>query len=90
MSEPTADDKAMADAASKVLEPIKIILAGHSPFIQGAALGQALALWLVGHPDFLRERLMMTHMKYVRSLLPGTELEIFGPSGHPSNGDSTK
>ncbi len=86
MSEQTAEEKATADYIASVADPIKVLLSGKPAFIQGAVLGELLALWLIGHPDFMRKSLLKTHMHYVRSLIPGSELEVFAPSGHPNNG----
>lgn len=90
MSPKTAHDKAIAEVIEAVLEPIKFILRGKPAFIQGAVLGEALSLWLIGHPDFMREDLLKEHIKYVRSLIPESEAEVFGASGHPNNGQLTK
>lgn len=85
MCEPTVDEKAIADAVAKLMELIKPVLAGQPSFIQGATLGDALSLWLVGHPDHMREALLAVHLNYVRSLIPGAEFDLFGASGHPGN-----
>lgn len=61
------------------------VLKGEHPFVMGALLGKALALWLAGHPDFMRENMIAHHITYVRGLLPDIEKLTYDGKGHPQN-----
>jgi hypothetical protein len=46
------------------------ILAGKHPGLQGCALAQTLAVWLMGHEDAeVRDKLLAAHIETVRALL---------------------
>jgi hypothetical protein len=62
--------------ASELKERIAKILAGKHPGIQGVVLAELLALWVVGHPDVMRETLLNFHIKAVRELIPTVEAEM--------------
>jgi hypothetical protein len=54
----------------RIADKIGDILAGKHPGIQGCALAQTLALWLMGHEDAkVRERLLTAHIETVRALI---------------------
>jgi len=54
----------------RVADKLGEILAGKHPGIQGCALANALALWLMGHEDAkVRELLLTEHIKTVRALI---------------------
>lgn len=56
--------------ADQIAEKIGHILAGKHPGLQGCALAQTLAMWLMGHEDKeVREKLLAQHDKTVRALL---------------------
>jgi hypothetical protein len=71
---------ALADEIRDVIRPM---LAGRDPGVQGGALADLLALWLAGHPPFVREAMIEMHIEMVRDLIPVNEHIIFGPEGHP-------
>ncbi len=75
----------VAQALEALLPQLCDALAGKHPLVLGAALGKLLAMWLCGHPDFLREALVANHLNYVRALLPAIEAEIYEGKGHPQN-----
>lgn len=85
MSEPIPDVQAVAQLVTTLLKRLKPVLVGHPHYVQGAVLGEALAICLVGHPDFMREQILAGHIDYVRGLVPNVELEVFGGRRHPSN-----
>ena len=85
-----SDGKEIAQAVEEILLAIKPLLAGKPSFIQGAALGELLSLFLVGHPNHMREPLLEAHLHYVRSLIPESEREVFGEKGHPGNSAANK
>lgn len=56
--------------ADRIADKLGQILAGKHPGLQGCALAQTLALWLMGHEDAnVREILLAQHDKTVRALL---------------------
>jgi hypothetical protein len=56
--------------ADRLADKLGEILAGKHPGLQGCALAQTLALWLMGHEDAeVREKLLVQHIKTVRALL---------------------
>lgn len=57
----------------RIVEEIKPVLAGHNPAIQGAALAELLAIWVLGHrretparTEALREELIAHQIHFVR------------------------
>jgi hypothetical protein len=76
-----------AQALSKALAPL---LAGHPPEVQGAALADLVSIYLTGFPNYTREDLLELHINTVRELLPYSEQQAFGPSGHPGNHQGRK
>lgn len=85
MSEPIPDPQAVAETVAILLKPLKLVFAGQPRHVQGALLAEALAIFLAGHANVLREQLLAVHIEYVRRLLPQIELELFGERGHPCN-----
>lgn len=80
------DDETPSPEAIEVeatIKKIKPFLAGKAPDIQGAILADLLALWLAGHPPFIREEMLAHHMHMVRALAEVNEFILFGPNGHP-------
>jgi hypothetical protein len=75
-----------ADAAEKLVQSIRPLLAGRSPQTQGAALADLLAIWLAGHvvegnpaeTDTLRDELLEAHIEAVRRLIPINSRQIHG------------
>jgi hypothetical protein len=56
--------------ADALADKLGEILAGKHPGLQGCALAQTLALWLMGHEDAeAREKLLAAHIETVRALL---------------------
>jgi hypothetical protein len=56
--------------ADRLADKLGEILAGKHPGLQGCALAQTLALWLMGHEDAeAREKLLAAHIETVRALL---------------------
>lgn len=43
---------------------------GYDPGVQGAALAQALAIWLAAHPEIAREALLQDHIASVNRMVP--------------------
>jgi hypothetical protein len=44
-----AEKKAKGDKSEQLVERIALILQGHGPDVQGAALADLVAIWLAGH-----------------------------------------
>lgn len=66
-------DEAVLDQVDSMMEACKPIFAGVVPNIQGAVLGNLVALWLGGHylaGEAAMEYLLDMHLKQVRALLP--------------------
>jgi hypothetical protein len=58
------------DEVERIADKLGEILAGQHPGIQGLALAQTLALWLMGYEDpEVREKLMAAHFESVRKLM---------------------
>lgn len=56
--------------ADRIADKMGEILAGKHPGLQGCALAQTLALWLMGHEDAeVREKLLAGHIETVRALI---------------------
>jgi hypothetical protein len=56
--------------ADRIADKLGEILAGKHPGLQGCALAQTLALWLMGHEDpEVRDKLLTAHMETVRALM---------------------
>jgi hypothetical protein len=56
--------------ADRIADKLGEILAGKHPGLQGCALAQTLALWLMGHEDpAVREKLLGQHIETVRGLI---------------------
>lgn len=68
-----------------IVEAARPIFAGKHPACQSAALAELLALWLAGHPNFMRDSLLAKHDQLVRDLITPCERELFGGGGHPQN-----
>jgi hypothetical protein len=70
---------------AELVKRIAPMLYGRTPGVQGGTLADLLAMWLAGHPDFIREEILTTHMDGVRELVKPNEMMLFGPNGHPQN-----
>lgn len=83
----TEDDDTQAAVArvEALVNRIKPMLAGQGSEVQGGALADLLAMWLAGHPDFVREELLAAHTACARNLVTVNEDWLFGPNGHPQN-----
>jgi hypothetical protein len=75
--------------ALDLAQAITKLWAGHSPGVQGAALAQALAIWLAAHPEIARNGLLGDHIASVRRMVPiilemqqKARTDRQGPSGH--------
>jgi len=64
-------DNADMGEVERVADKLGAVLAGKHPGIQGCALGETLALWLLGHDADVREVLLDGHFKMVRALIEG-------------------
>jgi hypothetical protein len=63
-------DKVDLSEADRIADKLGEILAGKHPGLQGCALAQTLALWLMGHEDpEVRRKLLAQHDKTVRALM---------------------
>lgn len=66
-----------------LVDQIKPLLAGHAPNVQGAALADLLAIWLVAHvvpgskeeTGRLRQNLLQMHVQTVEELIPVNEVQ---------------
>lgn len=63
----------------------KAILAGRDPAVQSAVLAELVALYLCGHPDFVREIFFDQYCMLVRNLVLPVERELFRGGHHPQN-----
>lgn len=70
------------DALTASIVPL---LRGHPPGNQGGSLAQLLAMWLAGHPDFVRIEILRLHIEHVRRLVPIMERELFAGGRHPGS-----
>jgi hypothetical protein len=77
------------DEAEKEINAIvaaaRLVFVGHDPHVQGAALGELFAIWLAGHPNFLRETALSQTVKLARDLIEPCEREVFHGGTHPQN-----
>lgn len=56
--------------ADRIADKLGAILAGKHPGLQGCALAQTLATWLMGHDNAeVRQQLLAQHDKTVRAML---------------------
>jgi hypothetical protein len=56
--------------ADRLADKLGEILAGKHPGLQGCALAQTLAVWLMGHEDAeARDKLLAAHIETVRALI---------------------
>lgn len=65
--------EAAVDKLDEMMEAVKPIFEGVQPNIQGAVLGNLVALWLGGHyiaGDAAIEYLLDMHIKQIRALVP--------------------
>ena len=84
-------EKEAAEKVERIARAIKPHLAGISPEMQSAVLADLMAMYLAGHPDFVRQNLMRLFVDLVWKLMPVNEKLIFGDDGHPQNReDQTK
>jgi hypothetical protein len=67
-----ADD---LERAVRVAEKIKPLLAGLPPEVQGAVLGQLVAIWSAGHHPSIRDERWRDLVMLIRELTP-VEIEI--------------
>jgi hypothetical protein len=75
-----------ATDVAPIVDRIKPLLAGHDPSLQGAILGDLVAMFLAGHPPGIREEIFQMHIDLVRQLTEVNEKIMFGDAGHPSGG----
>lgn len=81
----TLDQRAAIHLQAQVLERLKPLLARIPAPIQAAVLGEAVAILLAGHPDFMREQILTDLTNLARDLVPEVEREIFNGGQHPQN-----
>jgi hypothetical protein len=81
-----ADERLYLSEFQQLEAAIKSLLAGHGPMLQGAILGDLVAMWLAGHPAENRAWLLGRHIEMVRKMLPVNEAALFGDGGNPLNG----
>lgn len=74
----------IAEQAALVAQ-IRPILAGHDPGVQGAVLGELVALYLVGHRPDIRDEMLTLHAELVRALIPIAEREVFAERERPAS-----
>jgi len=76
-----ADDTAREGAriAAGIVEPIRLLLKGHPPDVQGAALVQLLALFIAGHRPELRAEVLAMSICTAIKLIPVIEHELGDP-----------
>lgn len=68
-----------------IVAQARIVFAGHDSKFQGAALANLLAIWLAGHPNFLRGTVLLQTINLARDLVEPLEREIFHGGTHPQN-----
>jgi hypothetical protein len=73
-----------ATDVAPIVDRIKPLLAGHDPSLQGAILGDLVAIFLAGHAPALREEMLQVHIDLVRQLTELNEKIMFGDAGHPN------
>lgn len=78
------DDQKVRDSY-RVVEEVRHILHGEEPEVVGAALAELTSLWLAGHSKTIRDDIFAAHMMLILKLTPLTEIQLFGPDGHPSD-----
>jgi hypothetical protein len=73
-------NEAVAGAAEveRICTKIALLLAGRSPEVQGAVLGNLVSMFIAGTHPRLRSWAMEQHVKLVLDLVPESEKEIFG------------
>lgn len=77
--------EAKARESAELVKQIAPMLHGRDPGVTGGALCDLLAMWLAGHPDFIREDMLAFHMCSVMELIGPNEKIIFSGGGHPQN-----
>jgi hypothetical protein len=80
-----ADAGAVAAHVADLVRQISPILHGHQPQVIGAVLADLTAMWLAGHPNYLREEILEQNTGLVRELIEPNEAIQFGDAGHPFN-----
>lgn len=77
------------DATIEVIESVVkacgVLLHGHGPTIQSAALAELVCLWLAGHPDFVRAEVYRAFDGLIHDMLPSVEGELYRGNCHPQN-----
>jgi hypothetical protein len=76
-----------AHEAERISREIRPLLAGRDPGVQSAILADLLSIWVVGHHPLIREQALRDHVALVEQLVPASEQEIFGKTGHPGRAD---
>lgn len=84
-----ADDSPEIKRHQEVMKLLAHVLHGQPGAVQGSVLGEAVALWLAGHPDYLRAPVLVSFLTLVKTLVPKLEREIFGGGQHPQNKHTT-
>lgn len=77
--------RAKAHEVAGLVDKIRPLLAGHDVGVQGGALADLTSMWLVGHPDFIREDMLAFQMMSVMNLEAVNERILFNGKGHPQN-----
>lgn len=66
-----------------LVDEIRPLLAGNDPSLQGAALGDLVAIYIAGHHPAIREEVLTAFIALVRGMVPIVEAEIFATFGKP-------
>lgn len=77
--------EAKAVETQELVNQIAPMLHGRDPGVTGGCLADLLAMWLAGHPDFVREDMLAFHMMSTMELVAVNEKIIFAGGGHPQN-----
>jgi hypothetical protein len=77
---------AKPEDAMRISMAIRPLLAGHSPELQGAVLGDLVSLFIAGHHPQLRDMVLDQHIELVRNLVPESEKEIIRQYGSKPEG----
>jgi hypothetical protein len=63
-------DQELNEESDAIVESIRPLLAHKHPAVQGIVLAELLAIWLTGHAPEISEKLLASHVRGVRTLLP--------------------
>jgi hypothetical protein len=75
----------MYNEVDALVSEIRQMLAGRTPGVQGAVLGDLVSMYLIGWPDVHREAVLAELMDLARKLMEPNEKLRFGERGNPNN-----